>query len=451
MTDQGTETRPRVLGHRDGLGDGPVEISTWIAPTPGEAATRPALPAPPPRPKRTLSPSAQPPTDGSSIPTTDAPRERTTAAKQRGPRPEWVKEDSVQAMIWARPEDAARLVRTILLEPAGADDDLPPTQRVAILFISLGQEISGEVLKYLSDYEIEETTQAVARMKTVSAEMQAQVLADAEQHLLAGRWIGQGGLVFAQGALERAVGPRKAKEILDRVASVVSSGFALLRSATPEQVSPFLSYEHPQTVALILSQLEPSLGAGILALLAQELQIDVAHRIATMREVKPAALKVVEEGIEAQLRDIIGGTYDVGGPKVLADLLNLSSSETEGIILAGMEAADPQATEAVKTQMFTYADIETLDDADLDLLLSECDFDDCVVALKATHESLKARIQQSVGDEAWQKLARGMEARGPMRASDVELVQLRMVKKVRQLEEQGRITVVRAAEQNPLV
>jgi len=177
------------------------------------------------------------------------------------------------------------------LSNQGVDEEeeveLPVMQKVAILFVALGQETCGEVMKVLSGFEIEEITQAVANPKAVRVEMQDKVLAEFEQCLLAGEWVSQGGMDFARGALERAVGPRKAQEILDRVASTVSSGFYMLKNVAPEQVAPFISHEHPQTIALILSQLESVHGAGITAQLPECLQADVAYRIATWKTSPP--------------------------------------------------------------------------------------------------------------------------------------------------------------------
>ncbi len=113
--------------------------------------------------------------------------------------------------------------------------ELPVMAKIGILFVALGQEAAGEVMKFLSDYEIEEITQSVANLKTVTVEMQDKVLDEFEQHLLAGEWVSQGGMDFARGALERAVGPRRAQEILDRVASSVSSGFYMLKNVAAEQ------------------------------------------------------------------------------------------------------------------------------------------------------------------------------------------------------------------------
>jgi flagellar motor switch protein FliG len=321
--------------------------------------------------------------------------------------------------------------------------EIPMMQKVAILFIALGQEAAGEVMKFLSDYEIEEITQAVANLKTVSVEMQDTVMEEFETHLLAGEWVAQGGMDFARGALERAVGPRRAQEILDRVASTVTSGFYMLKNVSPEQVAPFITQEHPQTISLILSQLEPAQASGILAQLPESLQADVAYRIATMENITPAVLKEIEEALEASLRDILGGNQDVGGPGVVADILNLTGSTVEKNVLDQMDGQDPEVAESVRNLMFTFADINKLTDRELQILLGEVDQKDLVIALKAAEEELKDKILGNMSERVRTFVSEEMEFLGPMRLSEVEEVQLRIVQQVRQLEEQGQITIVR--------
>jgi len=320
---------------------------------------------------------------------------------------------------------------------------IPTMQKVAILFIALGQEAAGEVMKFLSDYEIEEITQAVANLKTVSVELQDTVMEEFETHLLAGEWVAQGGMDFARGALERAVGPRRAQEILDRVASTVTSGFYMLKNVSPEQVAPFITQEHPQTISLILSQLEPAQASGILAQLPESLQADVAYRIATMENITPAVLKEIEEALEASLRDILGGNQDVGGPGVVADILNLTGSTVEKNVLDQMDGQDPEVAESVRNLMFTFADINKLTDRELQILLGEVDQKDLVIALKAAEEELKVKILGNMSERVRTFVSEEMEFLGPMRLSEVEEVQLRIVQQVRQLEEQGQITIVR--------
>ena len=128
----------------------------------------------------------------------------------------------------------------------GGEDSLPPLQKVAIVMVALGEDASGEVMKHLTDYEIEEITQAIAGLKNISVEVMDGILEEFEQLLVAGEWISQGGIDFARQALERAVGPRKAQEILDRLSSQISSGFYMLRNVPPDQIAPFISTNTPR-------------------------------------------------------------------------------------------------------------------------------------------------------------------------------------------------------------
>jgi len=336
-------------------------------------------------------------------------------------------------------------------EGAEEEAELPLEQKVAIVMVALGDEVSGEVMKNLTDYEIEEITQAIAGLKSISAEVMDQVIEDFEQDLMAGEWIGQGGIDFARSALERAVGPRKAQEILERVGSRVSSGFYMLKNVAPDQIAPFISHEHPQTVGLILSQLEPVQAAGILAQLPERMQADVAYRIATMENITPDVIKQIEEALEQSLRDILGGNQDVGGPKVVADILNLTGSSVEKNVLEQMDAQEPEVAEAVRNLMFVFADIGNLTDRELQTLLREVDQKDLVIALKAAPDEMKDKVLGNMSERVRTFITEEMEFLGPMRLSEVEEVQLRIVQQVRQLEEQGQITIVRGDAEDEFV
>ena len=320
---------------------------------------------------------------------------------------------------------------------------LPTLQKVAILMVAMGQESSGHVMKFLTDFEIGEITQAIAALKNVTPATMDQVLQEFEQHLLAGAWMAQGGVDFAREVLERAVGPRKAQEILDRINTRSTSGFYILKNVAPQQIAPFISNEHPQTIALILSQLESDQAGGILAQLPERLQAEVAYRIATMENITPNVLKQIEESLEANLRDILGGNQDVGGPKVVADILNLTGSTVEKNVLDRMDGADPEIAERVRNMMFVFDDLVKLTDRELQVLLKEVEQTDLVVALKAADEELKGKVLGNMSERVRQFITEEMEFLGPMRLSEVEEVQLRIVQQCRQLEDQGQIVITR--------
>ena len=331
------------------------------------------------------------------------------------------------------------------------ENELTAPEKAAILMVALGEEAAGDVMKYLADFEIEELTHVITELKSLPTQLQDHILEEFEQHLMAGEWVSQGGADFARGALERAVGPRKAQEILDRILTNVSSGFYMLKNVAPEQIAPFISHEHPQTIALILSQLEVTQGAGILAQLPERIQSEVAYRIATLDNITPAVLKQIEESLETNLKDLLGGNKDVGGPKVVADMLNLTGTSVEKQVLEKLDAQDPEVAETVRNMMFVFEDVQRLTDREIQTILREVEQKDLVIALKAASEEVKEKLLGNMSERVRSFIEEEMEFLAPMRLSEVEEVQLRIVQKIRQLEEQGQVNIVRGASEDTFV
>ncbi|MDA0747542.1 MAG: flagellar motor switch protein FliG [bacterium] len=324
------------------------------------------------------------------------------------------------------------------------DGEVPARQKVAILMIALGQETTAEVMKYLGDAEIEQVAQAIAELDIVTTEQEDEVLEEFEQLLIAGHYVSQGGIEFARGALEKALGPRKAQQLLDRVNSTTSSGFYMLRNVDPNQLIPFISKEHPQTIALILSQLNPTQAAEVINGLAEELQSDVSYRIARMENISPQVLRDLEESLSYNLQAILSGQVtEIGGPKAVAEILNFTGRSTEKAVLERLDAKDPELAEAVRNQMFVFDDIAHFTDREIQMILREVDTKDLAIALKGAGEEIKDRIFTNLSERVGTMLKEEIEFSGPVRLSDVEEVQLRVVQMVRQLEEAGQVTIVR--------
>ena len=323
-------------------------------------------------------------------------------------------------------------------------EELSARKKVAILMIALGQDTTAEVIKYLSDPEIELIAQAITELDVVTTEQEDEVLEEFEQLLIAGKYVSQGGIDFARGALEKALGPRKAQSLLDRVTSTTSSGFYILRNVDPNQIIPFISKEHPQTIALILSQLEPAQAAGVLYGLPEELQADVAYRIARMENISPQILRELEESLTQNLAIILAGQItEIGGPKAVAEILNRTGRSTERSVLERLDTQDPELAEDVRNQMFTFEDIAKLADREIQIIMREVDTKDLAIALKSASQDLLDRIFSNLSERVGTMIKEEMDFSGPVRVSDVEDVQLRIVQTVRQLEEAGMVTIVR--------
>ena len=459
---------PRVVGCLARL-QTPCQIEAWSPPNRTQLAAMPPLPvrsgnsrgaapvsAPGPHPKHPtirIEPLAQKAANQQG----ETPhRERTEHEPSRVERaappastalPEGVEEGSVQALVWKRPERAARLVRTTMLleQEPGEEPEMPLMQKMAVLFVALEERVSGALMKHLSDFEIEEIALAIGALgKTARATADA-VLAEFGQQLQADEKILRGGVDFARQALEEAMGPRKAEEILERINTRATSGFYMLKNTAADQIAPFISNEHPQTIALILSQLDPDQAAGILAHLPESARADVAYRVATLGNIAPNVLAEIEESLEQSLRDILGGNQDVGGPKVVADMINATDPGVEKKVLDQLEGQAPEVAASVRNLMFVFDDIAKLTDRELQVLLREVDQKDLVIAMKGAAEKLRERILGNMSEKVRNFITEEMEFIGPMRLCAVEEVQLRIVQQVWALAEQGQITLVRGA------
>ena len=170
-----------------------------------------------------------------------------------------------------------------------------------------------------------------------------------------------------------------------------------------------------------------------------------------MENITPNVLKQIEESLEANLRDILGGNQDVGGPKVVADILNLTGSSVEKSVLEQMDSADPEIAEEVRNMMFVFGDLVKLTDKELQVLLKEVEQKDLVVALKGADEELRDKVLGNMSERVRQFILEEMEFLGPTRLSEVEEVQLRIVQLCRQLEDQGQIVITRGDASQTMV
>ena len=218
----------------------------------------------------------------------------------------------------------------------------------------------------------------------------------------------------------------------------------MLRNADPSQVTPFIAQEHPQTISLILSQLDAAQAAGDLNGLPEEMQSDVAFRIAQTDNIAPQTLRELEDSLASELQAILSGQItEIGGPKAVAEILNQTGRSTEKAVLERLDAQDPELAEDVRNQMFVFDDVANLTDREIQMILREVDTKDLAVALKGGSEELQERIFGNVSERVGSMLKEEMQFSGPTRMSDVEEVQLRIVQTVRQLEEAGQVTIVR--------
>mgnify|MGYP002875591150 FL=1 len=326
-------------------------------------------------------------------------------------------------------------------------------QKAAVFLVTLGSEISSEIFKHLREDEIETLTFEIARLENFSNEDKEGVLQEFQELMMAQDFINSGGIDYARELLEKSLGSQKAVDIINRLTtSLQVRPFDFIRRTDPTHLLNFIQQEHPQTIALILAYLEPQKASVILGNLPNEIQSDVAKRIATMDRTSPETLREVERVLEKKLASISSEDYSVaGGVESIVEILNLVDRSTEKVIIESLEEEDPELAEEIKKRMFVFEDIVMLDDRAIQKVLREVDTAELAKALKAVDSEVQDKIFRNMSKRAAALLKDDMEYMGPIRMKDVEESQQKIVSIIRKLEEQGEIVVARAGEDELVV
>ncbi|MGM7635843.1 flagellar motor switch protein FliG [Bacillus sp. Hm123] len=326
-------------------------------------------------------------------------------------------------------------------------------QKAAILLISLGPDVSASVYKHLSEEEIERLTLEISGVKKVESEIKEEVFEEFHNIALAQDYISQGGIGYAKTVLEKALGQDQAQAIINRLTSSLQvRPFDFARKADANQILNFIQNEHPQTIALILSYLDPQQAGQILSELPQEVQADIAKRIAIMDSTSPEIINEVEAILERKLSATVTQDYtQTGGVEAVVEVLNGVDRATEKTILDALEIQDPELAEEIKKRMFVFEDIVTLDNRSIQRVIRDCENEDLLLSLKVSSEEVKDVVFRNMSKRMVDTFKEEMEYMGPVRLRDVEESQSRIVATIRRLEEAGEIIIARGGGDDIIV
>lgn len=321
---------------------------------------------------------------------------------------------------------------------------LTGAQKGAILFMTLGTELSAKIMQSLSSEEQEEITRAIANTPRVGEDSVSSVLKEFCDVSQAVESIAQGGVEYARGVLEQALGPGRAMEILDRIQDQrVDLGLKGLKKAGPDLLMTVLRGEHPQTIALILAHLELRQSAAVVETMDPELASDVLYRIGRMEKVSPDMLEVVELGLSGKADLSLGDEMTLsGGPEAVANVLNLTTGSLEKSLLGAIAERSEELASEISNYMFVFEDLRLLDGKSMARVLRDVDGKELALALKAASDELKKHILKNLSERAGSALMEELEYMGPVRVKDVELTQQKIIQSVRALEEAGEVIVI---------
>lgn len=331
-------------------------------------------------------------------------------------------------------------------------EDLTPQQKVAVLLIALGEDTAAEVVRHLSDDETERIAQSIAEMQAVPAHLVDEVLIEFEELLRSGKGAQTGGVDAARSILQHAVGDERADAVMSNIADRKNRGFYMLRHSEPEELAHVLVKERPQTIAVVLAQIDPDQAAQVFDRLPSDIQSDVAYRMANLQEISPQALAELESSLAAELKEIVSGpTTRVGGAQAVADMLGRTTRSTESSILGKLDTLDPEVAEGIRNRMVTFDSIADMTPQQIQTVLKETDNDDLVRALKTASDRTAHAVYGAMSQRAQAQIKEDLQFLGRIRESEVEESQLRIAQIIRQLESAGAVTLARAGDDDAYV
>ncbi len=334
-----------------------------------------------------------------------------------------------------------------------AESALDGRSKAATFLACLDPERAGKILSNLKEEEIEQLTLDLSSLGRVDSETRESVLEEFHSMYVANRFVTAGGIDYARGLLESALGPERALEILTKLQSSLQEvPFEFLKRADPSQISSFIQDEHPQTIALILAHLEPNVAAVVLNGMAAEVRPEVLMRIATMDRTPPEIVREVERVLERKMASVFSqGFTFAGGIRDVAEIMNCIDRGSEKAIMADLEEKDPELADEIGRLMFTFDDLINVEDSGIQKALRDIDQKDLGLALKTASDELKDKILGNLSTRAREMILEEMEFMGPVRVRNVEEAQQKIVGVVRRLEESGDIVIGGGGEDDVIV
>ena len=316
-------------------------------------------------------------------------------------------------------------------------------ESAAILLMSLGEEEAAEVLKHLAPKEVQRLGETIARMKSVTRERVEGVMDQFERVAASESMLVPDSNEYVKSVLRKALGDDKANLLIARILQGSDvSGIESLKWMDPQSVAELLRNEHPQIVAAILVHLEFDQAADVLKLFTERQRNEVMVRIATLDGIQPAALRDLNEVMSKVLS---GGDRSkktsLGGAKTAAEILNMLGSAVETSVLDFVREADNDLAQKIMDNMFTFDDVEKIDDKGIQALMKEVQSESLVIALKGATPALREKIFKNMSTRAAETLKEDLDSRGPVRLLEVEAEQKEMLKIVRRLVDEGQIVL----------
>lgn len=330
---------------------------------------------------------------------------------------------------------------------------LTNAQKAAIIISAIGSENASEVFKHFSDEEVESITFEIAKMDYYPMETVDEVLNEFYELCLTQKVIAEGGADYARDVLEKAFGPQTAQALFEKITKQLKTkAFSFVRKADYKNLLAIVQNEHPQTIALILSYARSDQASAILSELPKKTRIDVVERMAKMDRASPDVIKSIETTLERKFSNLVTmDSMEVGGVNYVADVLNNVDRATEKYIFDELNLRDPKLADEIRSKMFVFEDIVSLESMAIQAFIPEVDAKDLAIAIKGSTPEVAECIYSNMSTRMRESTQTDVEYLHNVRMRDVEEAQQRIVSIIRKLEDEGTIVISKGGKEDEII
>jgi len=323
-------------------------------------------------------------------------------------------------------------------------EELTSTQRAAVLMLLLGEQQASDIIRYLNPKEVQSLGAAMVSVADLSQEAVNVVLDEFVATLKKQTSLGLGTSDYVEKVLKRALGPDKAASVLGRIMpGQGSKGLEILKWMDARSIAEMIRSEHPQVTAIILSVLEYDVAADVLNFLPPEVRAEVIQRVASLETVQPSAMEELESIMKAQFSNNSSAkSSSFGGVKAAAKIMNFVKVDLESQVMAGLNALDPDITQRIQDNMFTFENLVSVDNRGIQTLMRGVEPDMLMTALKGAPEFVKEKFFDNMSSRARVMFIDEMEGKGPLRIADVEEAQKNIMRLARKMSDAGELVLV---------
>jgi flagellar motor switch protein FliG len=338
-------------------------------------------------------------------------------------------------------------------QEAKKESELTIIDKAAIVLYSLGEDAASEILKLMDHDDVREISKSMTQMTSISSQVVDDTI-DEFYNMVSNE---EGAIVtisddYVKGLISKVVGEKTAEKMLESITQQEDSSYIeIFRSLDMRVLAEFIKNEHPQTIALILSQLLPEESGEVLAGLSEQLQLEVLERVAKLENVSPEMLRDVAHVLETEIKTAQTATKSIGGMKSISEMLNNMERQKSSEILARIEKNDPEMAEEIRQNMFIFEDLLKVDDRGMQEIMKEISSDILGKSMKTASDAIKEKIFINMSERAAEMFREDLENMGPTRLADIEKAQNEIVKVAMNLADDGKIHIAGGKEEDEYI